>query len=116
MNPLDTLKYEKGNHLEALLKECITDNRAHAYIVNEKDKDHLFFSGYGTWKDRSLENQFIYGVMENTITKRTYHCRVQSPLSWPHMMDRIWGMDIEDLGAYQLMMDRLAQETNEFTQ
>lgn len=91
---MDNKNFDIGEHLNEEFSSLISSGKYHEFSKETKDSflDYLEWSCYGD----IIENRIWIILLDKRSNKR-YFGWIKSTLEYPLMVDRIFGIDIEDL-------------------
>ena len=103
------LEGDVGPHLKPELDAVLASKRFYPYIKDHKQSGHwpppigdkeLVYCCYG-----ALDTDTLYGTL--TVDDVTHYAKQRSPVAYPVMEDRLFGMDRDDSVAFNWLTDML---------
>jgi hypothetical protein len=89
-----TLKIDVGPHLRKKFEKLMRSKAFYIYSENEEDNvcKGWYWNLYGAY-----ETNFLWMTVEDSESKNVYVGFVESPLVYPPMIERKFGMDVADV-------------------
>ena len=99
---------EIGSHIKTELDKLIESKQYYPFKKDHEQDAGSWKETYGINKVKyscygDLQNNLLYGTME--VNNEIYYGKIKSGLFWPHMRDRLFGMDMQDATWFNWLTD-----------